>query len=323
MRRPLFKDRFNAPALISLAILALAGAIAAFLPRASGGASDRSGTEDAKGRDLASTRLERGSAVFARYCAGCHGTQGDGQGEVAAMLYPRPRDLVEAELKFSSRRSPELPTDADLMRLLERGLKGTAMPSFRWMPESDRLAVIGFIKTLSPRWKEEQGPPVPISEDPWAWNPEAGIEAGDKAYHIEAMCMSCHPSYHTDERIEAMYREAGYEPLKTRLDAHLPVAKENPDGTLTIPQDFKRDWIKSGSDVQGIYLTIAAGITTTQMPTWVDSIEPEMLWGLAHYVAWLARQRPYRLDPSRYVPRPAVDLLVAPETEEDEEFFEE
>lgn len=277
-------------------------------------------------------RIERGRQVYARYCAGCHGEEGDGQGEAAALLYPKPRDFVTAEFKFSSRRTPDLPTDADLMALLERGLKGTAMTSFRHLPLGERRAVIATIKTFSDRWDEEPRAPIAFSEDPWANDPEAGIAKGDRAYHVDVTCNSCHPSYHSSDEIDAMTRAAGYEPMALRPDAHLSVVQENADGSLVLPPDFRRDWLKSGADVQTLYRVIGAGITTTAMPTWVDTLPPDQLWGLAYYIHWLAEQRPFLIDPSQYATRPPVDLLELdapgaddsePESGDEPEFIED
>lgn len=274
----------------------------------------------------------RGRAVYLRYCLGCHGIQGDGKGEAAAMLYPPPRDFVEGAFKFSSRRTPGLPTDDDLFQVVTDGLAGTSMTGFVRLPDADRRAVVAYIKTFSDRWPsaeaEAYDPPIPATDDPWAGDPEAGVLAGDRIYHAEALCMTCHPSYHDEAAIGRMSIDMGYEPLPLRADWRLSVAKKNSNGTLTLPPDFMRDRIKTGGDIKNLYRVIGAGITTTAMPTWVDSIEPEKLWGLAHYINSLAALRSSRLDPESYLARPPVDRLhPAPLEEVDElgaeEFFED
>lgn len=277
-----------------------------------------------EGAEPADREIARGRQVYERHCIGCHGVSGDGQGEVAPMLYPRPRDLTEAQFKFSSRPTPEPPTDEDLLRLLKNGLKGTAMPSFARVPESDLRAVIAYVKSLSPRWHEPWGEPIEIPPDPYASDPEKGVREGDRVYHAVAMCMSCHPSYHSGDELDAMYRALGYEPIILRPEAHLPVPQQNPDGTLIIPPDFARDWIKTGAEKANLYRVISAGITTTAMPTWVDTLPPEQLWGLAYYIHSLAENRPHRIDPDSYRARPGVDRLnPLPSQEPAEEFHSE
>lgn len=270
----------------------------------------------------------RGRVIYSRYCLGCHGARGDGKGEAAAMLYPPPRDFVEGAFKFSSRRTPGLPTDDDLFQVVTEGLAGTSMTGFVRLPDGDRRAVVAYIKTFSERWPgaeaEAYDPPIPATDDPWAGDPEAGIRAGDRIYHAEALCMTCHPSYHDEAAIGAMAIDMGYEPLPLRADWRLSVPKKNSNGTLTLPPDFMRDRIKTGGDIKNLYRVIGAGITTTAMPTWVDSIEPEKLWGLAHYINSLADLRASRLDPDSYRARPPVDRLhPAPLEGEDETEGEE
>ncbi len=54
--------------------------------------------------------------------------------------------------KFRTTPSGSLPTDGDLFRTLTRGLRFTAMPTWHELPEKDRISVISFIKTFSPRY---------------------------------------------------------------------------------------------------------------------------------------------------------------------------
>src|ERR1700694_3880343 len=57
----------------------------------------------------------KGAAMnYRRYCAGCHGTLGDGEGENAVWLDPKPRNFTLATFKCRSTPSGSLPTDEDL-----------------------------------------------------------------------------------------------------------------------------------------------------------------------------------------------------------------
>ena len=44
----------------------------------------------------------RGRDLYNRYCQQCHGISGDGNGEAAAFLYPRPRDYRKGIFKFTT-----------------------------------------------------------------------------------------------------------------------------------------------------------------------------------------------------------------------------
>lgn len=111
------------------------------------------------------TLLVHGEWVYRGLCIGCHGIEGDGNGavwELADVYAPehklprKPRDFTEAVFKLRSTPSGSFPTDVDLFRSISRGLVADHdMPSFKFLPERDRWAVIAYIKTLSPRWEQE------------------------------------------------------------------------------------------------------------------------------------------------------------------------
>ena len=97
--------------------------------------------------------IHGGEIAYKTYCVGCHGENGDGQGEAARFLYPRPRNFQTARFKFSSTRAGQLPTDEDLQRTILRGLEGTAMPAYPLIPQKTVDALSQYIKTFSPKWK--------------------------------------------------------------------------------------------------------------------------------------------------------------------------
>src|SRR5438094_594083 len=69
-----------------------------------------------------------GKAVYVKWCAGCHGETGAGDGPAAAYMLPRPRNFTGAVYKIRTTASGQLPTDADLLRAIDEGLPGSAMP---------------------------------------------------------------------------------------------------------------------------------------------------------------------------------------------------
>ena len=82
-------------------------------------------------------------------------------------------------------------------------------------------------------------------------------------------------------------------------------AKPNSEGETIFPPDFKRDFVRAGTDVEDLYRSIAAGVTGTAMPTWIDSMDfpggkqaggplvsQADIWAMAYYVQSLIRQRP-------------------------------
>src|SRR5438874_1993616 len=73
----------------------------------------------------------KGKAVYAKWCAGCHGDTGAGDGPAAAAMVPRPRNFTGAVYKIRTTASGQLPTDADLMRAIDEGLRAGAVGGCR------------------------------------------------------------------------------------------------------------------------------------------------------------------------------------------------
>jgi mono/diheme cytochrome c family protein len=93
--------------------------------------------------------------VYRKQCAHCHGISGDGNGPTAIFLNPYPRDYRQGVFKFTSTGPSMKPTRADLKRTIVEGLMGTAMPSFRLLPERDIEALVEYVKYLSMRGQTE------------------------------------------------------------------------------------------------------------------------------------------------------------------------
>src|SRR5580693_7927102 len=69
-----------------------------------------------------------GKQFYKRYCIGCHGPSGDGQGENAPWIDPKPRDFTAATFKCRSTPTGTLPTDQDLYNSVGRGFYNSNMP---------------------------------------------------------------------------------------------------------------------------------------------------------------------------------------------------
>ncbi len=99
-----------------------------------------------------------GKVLYRRYCITCHGVHGDGAGENAPHLEPKPRDFTRAAFKCRSTPSGSLPTDSDLYNTISRGIYNTGMPSWEPLTRQQRADLVAYIKTFSTRFHEE--PPV-------------------------------------------------------------------------------------------------------------------------------------------------------------------
>src|SRR4051812_38937617 len=68
--------------------------------------------------------INQGKSVYAQNCLACHGVKGDGKGDAAAFLAPKPRNFVEANFRLRSTAPGHLPTDVDLFRSVSLGMPG-------------------------------------------------------------------------------------------------------------------------------------------------------------------------------------------------------
>lgn len=250
--------------------------------------------------------LNQGHDVYVQYCQTCHGEKGDGQGISAAGMRPAPRDFRSGLVKFGGVAAGKLPQDAALDRTLSHGLAGTPMLAWDLGPQ-ERNAVIQYIKTFSPRWKEEKlGRPLIVPADPWKGKEAEAVEVGKRIYHLTgaendasgnlkylmAGCSGCHASYITrDERAALSQKYTGAPPAATaELEEMYRPALKASEYTLgdrqlqILPMDFLFHQVKNGTAPQELYATIASGITGAAMPAWKGVLSEESLWALTHYV---------------------------------------
>ena len=81
---------------------------------------------------------EQGEKVAKANCISCHGAKGKGDGAAAAALNPKPADWTSKKVQAES--------DGELFWKISTG-RG-AMPSWKFLPENDRWALVRYIRTL-------------------------------------------------------------------------------------------------------------------------------------------------------------------------------
>jgi len=95
--------------------------------------------------------------LYREHCAHCHGITGDGVGPTATFLNPYPRDYRKGQFKFKSTPVGQKPTHADLKKIVFDGIPGTAMPSFKLLPDLEVESLVEYVKYLSIRGEVERG----------------------------------------------------------------------------------------------------------------------------------------------------------------------
>jgi mono/diheme cytochrome c family protein len=220
------------------------------------------GADDAGNRD-------HGKVVYERYCMTCHGERGNGGGELAPYLNPKPRDFRKGVFKWRSTPSGSLPLISDLERTVGSGVYWTAMPSFYVLNARARADVIAYIQTFSERWASEQpGPPLLIPPEPA--NKPASVERGRDVYGAQS-CAKCHGDQGMGDG----------ESSKTLIDDW---------GNPIVPFDLTKGHMKGGSTSQDLYRVFMTGLNGTPMPSFSDTIKPDEAWDLVHYIQSLNAQ---------------------------------
>ena len=75
--------------------------------------------------------VERGAQLYAEFCSNCHGSEGDGVGNV---------NLKSGQFRNAS-------TDQNLRRILTRGIPGTAMPPGTYA-DADLVALVAYVRNM-------------------------------------------------------------------------------------------------------------------------------------------------------------------------------
>jgi mono/diheme cytochrome c family protein len=208
-----------------------------------------------------------GKPLYFRYCWGCHGFVGDGNGENAPYLNILPRNFVAATFKCRSTPTGTLPTDQDLYNAIDRGLVNSNMPSWAALTEQQRADLVAFIKTFSPRWKTEKpGDQIQVpSESPLNLD---SLKHGKELF-TKLECWKCHG-------------EEG------RGDGPAAASLTDNNNQPIHPYDFESgSRFKCGTTNTDLYRIFMTGLDGTPMPSFADQLKPNEAWDLVHYLRTL------------------------------------
>jgi len=214
--------------------------------------------------------LARGAALYDQRCLTCHGREGDGQGAASVFLEVAPRDFRRGLYKFRTSPSGEIPRDADLFRSITAGFPAYGMPSFAYLSENDRWALVHYVKSFAQVFERGEAleamelgePPLPSAEL---------LEQGQVVFE-KARCGQCHGQ---DGR--------GFGPSAEGLED----SWGHPIPTLNLTS--ATIYWKTGSRPRDIMRTLTTGLNGTPMPSYLESgFTKDELWSLAFYIASLA-----------------------------------
>src|SRR5256885_10212097 len=136
----------------------------------------------------------KGKAVYVKWCAGCPGETGARDGPSAAHMLPRPRNFTGALYKIRTTASGQLPTDADLMRAIDEGLPGSAMPAWQGrLSEGERRDVAAYLKTFSSFLADtsQHVTALKFSSEPSGGTRAAALKIR-RPFYASIRCRKCH-----------------------------------------------------------------------------------------------------------------------------------
>jgi mono/diheme cytochrome c family protein len=235
--------------------------------------------------------LAMGERLYRSYCVQCHGEKGGSDGPAAKFLQPKPRNFGEGKFRLVSSVN-RVPSDEDLMLVLERGMPGSAMFPFAHLPEADRRALVLYVRHLTRTALEERlrqeakkaGDDIDAAEvaeviardtkpgdalkppADWPDPTPASVARGHESY--VKLCAPCHGATGKGDGVQDQ-----------RDDNGLP----------TRPRDFTRGIFKSGRDPRRLFTRIRLGLPGSPMPALGEgsSSDSEII-DLVHYVLSLS-----------------------------------
>jgi len=204
---------------------------------------------------------------YRRYCTGCHGDLGDGEGENAQWIDPKPRNFTLGQFKCRSTPTGTLPTDEDLYNTIGRGLINSNMPQWLPLTTHEKVDLVAYVKHFSPRFATEK-PGTPIKVPPEPEVTADRIKAGQAVFQ-RLECWKCHG---------ATGRGNGPSADTLTDDQNRPIK----------PFDFRDvTRFKCGSTDQDLYKIFMTGLDGTPMPSFSDSVKPDEAWNLVFYLRTL------------------------------------
>ena len=214
-----------------------------------------------------------GEAVYNEWCAGCHGEDGTGNGVAAHTMLPRPRDFTLALYQVRTTTTGALPTDADMLKVIDEGMPGTAMPGWEdVLTQEERLALVDHLKTFSRFFQGDA--PEQLEFSSATRGTDEAIASGQEVYQT-VECWRCHGQ-------------------QGRGDGESAPTLNDDTGFPIYAADLTENWtFNGGGSVEEIYRVLRTGLDGTPMPTFADIVDAgvitdEQLWGLAHYVRSLS-----------------------------------
>lgn len=208
-------------------------------------------------------RAEHGERLFIAWCGGCHGDRGRADGPAAAVITPKPRNLVTDKFKIRSTPGGKPPRRDDIFATVTRGLAGTPMPSFAFLSEDERWLIVDHVRRLAGLDKKPEVEAIAVSTEPEST--PASIAHGKEIYG-KLGCAGCHGA-------------------EGKGDGGSSKELHDDKGQLLPARDYTKGLYLGGDTALSIRTRFLTGMDGTPMPSFADSLpNANDAWDLAHYI---------------------------------------
>lgn len=246
--------------------------------------------------------LARGKETFDKECAACHGAAGDGEGDAAHLLYPRPRDFTSGLFRIISTWDG-VPTDDDLFHTISRGMPGSAMPSWAHLPEETRWGLVHYVKSFAKRPLRVNANREPDNFGSGgaglvAVPPEPAYDEAARARAAELFTRGCAPCHGATARGDGAQEQVDSKGYPTR------------------PRDLTLGVFKGSPEPDQVYRHIVAGMPGSPMPQ-SGYLQGNDGWHLVHFVRALstaAQRAKVEMKKFRIVATRVVALPTSPDS---------
>ncbi len=259
--------------------------------------------------------LSDSAELYRQQCLHCHGPEGGGNGPTARFLDPKPRDYRLGIFKFTPLKDKAVPRRRDLYRILDEGVYGTAMPSFRRFSRAQLEGLVDYVRLLSMRgmvekdlrstfeidgsipveyvvesyrgvvekWRlsEEDRALVVAYEAPVPPATSESLARGRELFNDAKTgnCFSCHGATGRGDGLSAFTvdPETGEKRSAYNDDWGVPI----------LPRNLTVGLFRGGRRPIDVFRRIKAGINGTPMPALAGTLSDEDIWAVVHYVGTL------------------------------------
>lgn len=213
-------------------------------------------------RPLTEADLRAGKALYVRECSACHGERADGNGPATAFLDPRPRDFTKRMFKLRTTASGQPPATQDVLKVIENGIPGSAMPAFTFLTADERRQVAAYVLEKAD-FLDGQEPAIIAAGAPPPTT--AATVAHGKEIYEQQGCASCHGAL-------------------GKGDGPSAALLKDDDGRAIAVRDFTGGTFRGGGTRTDLWYRFVTGMDGTPMPSFAESLKGDDRWALVDYV---------------------------------------